>query len=319
MSRDPKLRLVRPEETTAAAEGAADRDDRGDDELRAASGQGELDTADHEALLALTLGEDAAEFSAEERERATALAASLEALGPPAPGTEPTGSLERLDAELRPLAELAEALRAAGAPQSLDELDHELLLALSVGEQGSEPSELDLERAEGLAEGLEAVLGLGARPASGRQAQEVLGRLAVDLPPLVELAQALQAATGQAELDELSNERALQRALRGRAAGRGASSRVTWLGSVAAIAAGVALFLGTLSLLEPGGDAPIGRQIEPSPRPTPELIRSRSTQTLFDPATPFARRGGESARVDKIARARAADLRANRFAQWGVR
>ena len=44
---------------------------------------------------------------------------------------------------------------------------------------------------------------------------------------------------------------------------------------------------------------------------------SRSTQALFP--DPFATTGGESARIDRIAMARAADLRDNEFAKWGVR
>jgi hypothetical protein len=49
------------------------------------------------------------------------------------------------------------------------------------------------------------------------------------------------------------------------------------------------------------------------------MHRSRSAADLFDPTTPFPRAGGESARVDRIASARASDLRDNRFAAWGVR
>ncbi|MGD0524797.1 MAG: hypothetical protein ABSE49_06630 [Polyangiaceae bacterium] len=44
---------------------------------------------------------------------------------------------------------------------------------------------------------------------------------------------------------------------------------------------------------------------------------SRSTQPLFPER--FATSGGESARIDRIAMARAADLRDNEFARWGVR
>jgi hypothetical protein len=47
------------------------------------------------------------------------------------------------------------------------------------------------------------------------------------------------------------------------------------------------------------------------------LVPARSTQALFH--EPFARQGGESARIDRIASARASDLRDNRFAAWGVR
>jgi hypothetical protein len=55
----------------------------------------------------------------------------------------------------------------------------------------------------------------------------------------------------------------------------------------------------------------------PGPNLGPVLSLSRSTQSLF--ARPFAPSGGESARVDRIAMARAADLRENEFAKWGVR
>jgi hypothetical protein len=44
---------------------------------------------------------------------------------------------------------------------------------------------------------------------------------------------------------------------------------------------------------------------------------SRSTQPLF--RDPFPTRGGETSRIDRIAMARAADLRENEFARWGVR
>jgi hypothetical protein len=44
---------------------------------------------------------------------------------------------------------------------------------------------------------------------------------------------------------------------------------------------------------------------------------SRSTQGLFPDRFPAT--GGESARIDRIAMARATDLRDNEFAKWGVR
>ena len=46
------------------------------------------------------------------------------------------------------------------------------------------------------------------------------------------------------------------------------------------------------------------------------LARARSTQSLF--AEPF-KAGETSARIDRIAAARASDYRDNRFAKWGVR
>ncbi|HEY3815571.1 MAG TPA: hypothetical protein VGL81_00285 [Polyangiaceae bacterium] len=60
-----------------------------------------------------------------------------------------------------------------------------------------------------------------------------------------------------------------------------------------------------------------------SDRQPPETVHatavavSRSTQALFQDR--FAPTGGESARIDRIAMARAADLRDNEFAKWGVR
>jgi hypothetical protein len=59
-----------------------------------------------------------------------------------------------------------------------------------------------------------------------------------------------------------------------------------------------------------------------SDRQPPETVHgtavavSRSTQALFQDR--FAPSGGESARIDRIAMARAADLRDNEFAKWGV-
>jgi hypothetical protein len=52
------------------------------------------------------------------------------------------------------------------------------------------------------------------------------------------------------------------------------------------------------------------------PAEKPELAHARSTQALFSER--FEARGGESARIDRIAVARAADLRENHFARWGV-
>jgi hypothetical protein len=71
----------------------------------------------------------------------------------------------------------------------------------------------------------------------------------------------------------------------------------------------------------------IGPDLAAPSHPEAQLWRSRSTQPLFDePFTSAARsagadsaRGGASARIDRIAMAREADLRENRFMQWGVR
>jgi hypothetical protein len=76
-----------------------------------------------------------------------------------------------------------------------------------------------------------------------------------------------------------------------------------------ALAAAVALTLGRMSFDSVALPA--------SATAVAPLVPVRSTQPLF--REPFARVGGESARIDRIASSRAADLRDNRFAAWGVR
>jgi hypothetical protein len=78
-----------------------------------------------------------------------------------------------------------------------------------------------------------------------------------------------------------------------------------------AAAAAVALFVQA----QPGG---LGLSPNVTRATTSQaLARARSTQPLFD--GPFARLGGESSRIDRIALARASDLRDNEFSRWGVR
>jgi hypothetical protein len=79
-------------------------------------------------------------------------------------------------------------------------------------------------------------------------------------------------------------------------------------------AAMLAVAAAILLLVEPGDLAPPSDQTALA---GPPLARVRSTQSLF--REPFARQGGESARVDRIAMARASDLRDNEFRRWGVR
>ena len=91
---------------------------------------------------------------------------------------------------------------------------------------------------------------------------------------------------------------------------RGKVIRVAFgLGAAGALAAGILFSL--LDTFPATRTDPAGRAA------TRALVATRSTQPLFD-AT-FAPRGGESSRIDRIAMARSADLRENRFAQWGVR
>ena len=125
-----------------------------------------------------------------------------------------------------------------------------------------------------------------------------------------DFARALAVAHTPRELDDAEHRALIGRALAGRAVEvsprrdrRGVVVRVAFgVAAVAALAAGVALVVRT-----PG-----------SPVMTSELALTRSTQPLFG-AEKFPTTGGESDRIDRIAMARAGDLRDNRFARWGVR
>jgi hypothetical protein len=135
---------------------------------------------------------------------------------------------------------------------------------------------------------------------------------------LAELAHALYLADGRGrDLDQLSHERIVKTALSAPVAARRITPRRgTILGAIVALAAGIALFFGSMQWIETQGGG-TARRPTPALSP-PQLVQARSTQELFDPATPFPTKGGESERLEKIVAARSADLRANRFAAWGV-
>ena len=332
MSKDRRkdLRLIGPE-GEVQPEGLAEATDA----LRTALDPGSLDVLDNEALLAMTLGEEVADLDDDvEAYEANALKEALAGRGS------------------HPLAELAGALRAAAsAATEVDHHDHvdlELVLAMTLGE---EPEAIDDERAE--ADALRHALGRAderhpevalatslrmAADSSRLEAADGEALLAMALGtelegdfddhevqqatalrsalegegdhPLARWATALRAAQGTLQdLDELRLRRVVNRALDHHGAAR--SGKGVIYGAIVALAAGIALFFGSMSWLETHGGGLTAAT-------TPPPIEARSTQELFDPAEPFPARGGESARMGKIVDARAADLRANRFAAWGV-
>jgi hypothetical protein len=173
-------------------------------------------------------------------------------------------------------------LRAAFTPRALDPDDLDALVARALGDEGASTS-AEREAAERLRAELdgEAEIREGA----------VLEQLRLAAKP-----RALDPATNDALI-----EAALLRARRRAVVRRLGPVTIAFVTGITAIAAGLALFVGP-----PRGDASA-------------MIRARSAAGLFDASTPFPKSGGESARIDRIAAARATDLRANRFAKWGVR
>lgn len=188
------------------------------------------------------------------------------------------------------LSAASDAVRAVSGG-ALDRVDHEALLALALGDEVVDGVVLDEERAE--AEVL-------------RRALEGDGD-----HDLAELATALRLAARPTALDALTNERLLRRARVG--SERRTLQRIGWplASAVAAMAAGVAVWLTSTA------DAPRARATAAAAGI--EAVEPRSTAGLFDAASPFPVRGGESDRLGRIVASRASDLRANRFAKWGVR
>lgn len=218
-------------------------------------------------------------------------------------GDEPPPSARELAAaeELRELLEkgdheLGAVLRSAYQPAELDAADNDALVARALGIATTDaPASIEeREAAARLREAIEHPRG------DGRD------------EPEVELMDALVAAHRPRGIDPLRNELLITRALK-RSSERTATRRV--LPFVTAAALGVAAMAAAVAMyFAPTTNTPVASNVS-----APVLQRSRSTADLFDAATPFPRAGGESARVDRIANARAADLRDNRFALWGVR
>jgi hypothetical protein len=130
------------------------------------------------------------------------------------------------------------------------------------------------------------------------------------------LARALVLAHSPRSLDEGDNRALVERALSAPIAPvkrlLAVRARRSWSGwgvagvSVATLAAAAVVFLGFRRGMVAG-----------SVPPEASVPRyARSAEPLFH--EPFAARGGGSTRIDRIASARASDLRENRFARWKV-
>ena len=131
--------------------------------------------------------------------------------------------------------------------------------------------------------------------------------------PTVQLAHALRAAFAPAALDPAEHDAILQAALAKMPAAkmpaarqeretRGRVIRVAFGFVAGGLALAASIVFVVTSAPSPGSEAP--------------LAKARTTQPLF--SEPF-KPGETSARIDRIASARAADFRDNQFAKWGVR
>jgi hypothetical protein len=178
-------------------------------------------------------------------------------------------------------AAFAEALRAAFAPGELDPLRHTEILALALEDPFAAPTEEEVRASERLRAALE----------SDDSAH-----------PDAALARALRAATSP---QPLAAEQA--RRLAASTTPRRPNVVYVTFGAVA-VAAAAALAL----LVVRPGSAPEGA----AGSSQAALLRSRTTQDLFhDRFEP----GQATARIDRIASARARDWRENQYALWGVR
>jgi hypothetical protein len=126
------------------------------------------------------------------------------------------------------------------------------------------------------------------------------------------LAESLRAAASPKQLDPSRHQQILAGALAARP-GKVRPLAFAGIASLAALAAAFALLMGQLS--RSMQTSPMASQAEALAGPS--VATSRSTTALFPDGIPVT--GGTSERVDRIAFARAQDLRANRFARWGVR
>ncbi len=125
---------------------------------------------------------------------------------------------------------------------------------------------------------------------------------------LADLARTVSAAWEPRDLSKEEHRLLVQQAV-SRPAARARGARVVRV----SFGAAATLALAASVLLVLRGDRP-GHHADTVPL---SLAVSRSTQELFEEQFPPT--GGETRRIDRIAMARATDLRDNEFARWGVR
>ncbi|HEX9294483.1 MAG TPA: hypothetical protein VF881_01575 [Polyangiaceae bacterium] len=122
-----------------------------------------------------------------------------------------------------------------------------------------------------------------------------------------ELLQSIRSAVAPVPLSDERHRRILDASLSPKRTGKVIYLAVGGMASLAAMAAALALVIGQPRQQSPAAVAQARRA----------LAVSRSAADLFPEGIPPT--GGTTERVDRIADARAQDLRENRFARWGIR
>lgn len=280
-----------PVPPTLVAKGAADALDPLALALRAAWRPAPLADDDLEAILSRAMGDIDAPATKAERSESDLLCSVLDEHDAERAGRLVRGPGARAATLDEGSAQVAIALRAAWAPSALSPAKNEMLLGRAL-DAASMTTGVSAPAASQPATAAPRAASSADRPWLGAQAQN--GGAAQDRAPI---------------------------SLRRFRMGPGTFATMT---AVVAMAAGVLLLVGRFGQR---ADAPApAAAVAQAPAATAAAVAERApriaahtTTDLFDATTPFPRTGGESARVDRIASARAADLRANRFAAWGVR
>ncbi|MGE0325673.1 MAG: hypothetical protein AB7K71_26280 [Polyangiaceae bacterium] len=188
--------------------------------------------------------------------------------------------------------DFAEQLRAAFSPVELSPQLNQTLIELALEDPFAEADEEEQAESERLREALD------------------LG----ESHPLADLARSVHAAADPGRIDAARNQELLDAALEGaKPSSKGGNAKVIRVafGAVTAVlaaAAGMLLWVQTQSAAPTTGVQ--------SPQASQELAVSRSTASLFHEKFDTKH---TSERVDRIAMARAKELRSNRYASWGAR
>lgn len=180
---------------------------------------------------------------------------------------------------------LARALKSAANPGEIDDDVHRALLDRALEDPDAPATPEEIAESERLREELED---------PGSNHADVL------------LARSLRMAHAPKPIEAATHRKILDRVL---GESRARRVQVAWIAGAFAAAAAIALAVIPLRSMKTDGSSADDYGAS--------LVHVRPTDDLF--AQPFPKEQHTSARIDRIAEARARDLRSNRFAKWGVR